>query len=61
MEIEVVDLSDFRAVGVAMRKGNAITYRNEFDKYTMYSKAHEVTLRSYNPILPAVWSLTSQD
>ena len=57
----MVDLSDFRGVGVAMRKGNAITYRNELDKYTMYSKAHEVTLRSYNPILPAVWSLTSQD
>ena len=61
MEIEVVDLSDFRAVGVAMRKGNAITYRNELDKYTIYSKAHEVALRSYNPILPAVWILTSQD
>ena len=48
---EGVDLSDPKAVGAAMRKGNVITYRIELRKYTIYSKAIEVALRSYDPIL----------
>ena len=56
-----VDLLAPRVVGVVMSRGNAITYRIELNKHTTYSKAVEVALRSYNPILPAVWSLTSED
>ena len=51
---EGVDLSAPRAVGVAMRVWNVITYRIELGKYTIYSKAIEVVLRSYDPILPTV-------
>ena len=46
-----VDLSKPKAVGVAMREGNVITYRIERGVYTIYSKAIEVALRSYDPIL----------
>ena len=46
-----VDLSNPKAVGAAMRDGNAITYSIELCKYTIYSKAHEVALRRYDPIL----------
>ena len=61
MKNKGVDLLAPRVVGVAMRRGNAIIYRIELNKHTTYSKAIEVALRSYNPILPAVWSLTSED
>ena len=44
------NLSDPKAVGAAMMKGNVITYRIEDRNYTIYSKAIEVALRSYNPI-----------
>ena len=46
-----VDLSKPKAVGVAMREGNVITYRIERGEYTIYSKAIEVALRSFDPIL----------
>ena len=51
LENKGVDLSDPKAVGAAMRKGNVITYRIELRKYTIYSKAIEVALRSFDPIL----------
>ena len=55
---EGVDLSNYRAVGLTMRKGNAIIYCIELNKYMIYSKAFEVALRSYDPILPTTqWSL----
>ena len=55
---EGVDLSNYRAVGLTMRKGNAIIYRIELNKYMIYSKAFEVALRSYDPIFPTTqWSL----
>ena len=52
MESHGVNLSDPRAVGVEMRRWNAIIYRPELHQYMTYSKAHEVALRSYDPILP---------
>ena len=55
---EGVDLSNPMAVGAAMRMRNVITYRIELGKYMIYSKAIEVALRSYDPILPTTrWSL----
>ena len=48
---EGVDLSNPKAVGAAMRKGNVITYRIERREYMIYSKAIEVALRSFDPIL----------
>ena len=51
LENEGVDLSDPKAVRAAMRMENVITYRIELGKYTIYSKAIEVALRSYDPIL----------
>ena len=48
------DLSDPKAVGVAMKRGDSITSCIEFRKYIIYSKAIEVALRSYDPTLPAV-------
>ena len=57
LENEGVDLSYPRAVRAAMRDGNVITYRIELGKYMIYSKAIEVALRSYDPILPPTqWS-----
>ena len=54
---EGVDLSDPKAVRAVMRDWNVITYRIELGKYTIYSKAIEVALRSYDPILPTTrWS-----
>ena len=52
LENKGVDLSDSKAVGVVMRRENVITYRIELCKYTIYSKAMEVELRIYDPILP---------
>ena len=42
--IRVVDLSDPKAVSMAMIESNAIIYRIELDKYTIYSKSKEVAL-----------------
>ena len=52
LESEGVDLSNPRAVAVAMKSSNALTYRIELDKYVMLSRSHEVALRTYEPILP---------
>ena len=51
MKSEGVDLSNPKAVGVAMKDSNALTYRIELDKYVMLSRSHEVALRTYEPIL----------
>ena len=59
LKSEGVDLSDPMAVGAAMRRGNVITYRIELGKYMIYSKATEVALRGYDPILPAVMESTN--
>ena len=49
---EGVDLSKPTQVGVAMKEVNCIVFRKELCKYMMLSKAHEVALRDYNPIVP---------
>ena len=52
LENKGVDLSNPKAVGVSMRGGNVLTYRMELKKYMTYSKAIEVALRIYDPIMP---------
>ena len=49
MKSEGVDLSDPVAVGVAMKKSNAIVYHMDSDKYMIISHCHQVALRSYDP------------
>lgn len=51
---EGVDLSNPTQVGVAMKEVNCIVFRMELGKYMMLSKAHEVELRDYNPIMPEI-------
>lgn len=46
-----VDLSDPRAVAVAMKRSNAILYDMEERRYKLMSKAHATALRGYEPIL----------
>ena len=48
---ERVDLSDPRAVAVAMKRSNAILYDMEEGRYKLMSKAHATALRGYEPIL----------
>ena len=52
LENKGVDLSNPKAVGVSMRGGNVLTYRKDLRKYMTYSKAIEVALRIYDPIMP---------
>ena len=56
LENKGVDLSNPKAVGVAMRGGNVLTYRMELKKYMTYSKAIEVALRTYDPISRKWWN-----
>ena len=46
-----VDLSDPRAVAVAMKRSNAILYDMKERRYKLMSKAHATALRGYEPIL----------
>ena len=44
---EGVDLSDPKAISMAMIESDAIIYRIELDKYTIYSKSKEVALSTF--------------
>jgi hypothetical protein len=46
MKNKGVNLSNPRAVAVAMRDSNALTYRIELNKYVMLSRSYEVALRT---------------
>jgi hypothetical protein len=46
MKNKGVNLSNPRAVAVAMRDSNALTYRIELTKYVMLSRSYEVALRT---------------
>ena len=46
-----VDLSDPEAVGVAMKRSNAIVYRIDLKVYSLMSTAHRTALKTYDPIL----------
>ena len=46
-----VNLTDPRAVGVAMENSNVLTYHMELFQYVMLSRCHEVALRTYEPIV----------
>jgi hypothetical protein len=48
---EGVDLSNPVAVGTAMKGSNAILYDMEARRYKLISQAHQVALRSYEPIV----------
>jgi hypothetical protein len=48
---EGVDLSEPKAVGVAMKRSNVIVYRIEDGLYHLMSTAHKTALRSYDPIV----------
>ena len=53
--VDDVDLSDIRAVGVALKRFDAVVYRVELGKYTMSSHCHLVALRSYSPPSSKHW------
>jgi hypothetical protein len=48
---EGVDLSDPRAVGVAMKRSNFFVYNIKNRLYRLISTAHKTVLRSYDPIV----------
>ena len=56
MESEGVDLSDPRAVevavAVAMKDLNVLTCHMDLLQYVMLSRCHELAIRTYEPIVP---------
>ena len=50
-----IDLSDVRAVSVALKKFDAVVYRVELGKYTLSSRSHLIALRSYTPPSSKNW------
>ena len=50
-----VDLSDIRAVSVALKRFDAVVYRVELGKYTLSSHSHLIALRSYTPPSSKNW------
>ena len=51
-ESKGVDLSNPRAVAVAMKVSNVLAYRIELDQYIILSHCHKVALRTYEPKVP---------
>ena len=50
-----IDLSNIRAVSVALKKFDAVVYRAELGKYTLSSHSHLIALRSYTPPSSKNW------
>jgi energy-coupling factor transporter ATP-binding protein EcfA2 len=48
---EGVDLSVPADVGLAMKKSNAIVYRQELNEYQLMSTAHRTALKAYDPLV----------
>ena len=53
LEYKGIDMTDFKAVGDAMKEYNAIAYRIDKDPivYEMISTRHKTALTSYEPVI----------